>query len=169
MRFLAAAGLLLATFALAGGAGAPIPQASVPPFGAGQTWELKGADKVGTPLRWRFVLGRPQPEGSSSWSFTAGKGSLLFDRPHRAVRMTDRDPATYPASGGPITFCLGIWEGRGARGILVTAASLDDLNAQINLIPASAQHQIPASPGELIVAARTWGLKVGSCTLTRLK
>ncbi len=126
-------------------------------------------DKTGKSVSLSFVLGPAQAQSDSVLDFSFGRGLLSYNPPLKMVVASTSDSAGFASSPQPLMFCLGILEGQGARGILMSATNAADLEAQIRLIPTSAQSIPPKTPDALLTFARTWGLKVGTCSLKRLK
>lgn len=174
--------LASAPSALAGGVGAQrsarSPTRSLPAdslFQPGQTWQVTGSDSAGRPVSYTLTLGRAAASFKDNWSFAAGQGALSY-RPVLGMALaTNIDPALFFVAEKPydytvpVLLCLGLTDGDGMRGVLISAHSNADLQAQNSLIPASAVQRPPNTPDELLNAARTWGLKSGSCTIKRLK
>jgi hypothetical protein len=174
--------LASAPSALAGGAGvkhsASLPASSLPAdslFQPGQTWQVTGSDSAGQPVKYTLTLGRAAASSNDNWSFAAGQGALSYQPVLGMALATNIDPALFFVADKPydyhvsVLLCLGLPDGDGLRGMLISARSNADLQAQNSLIPASAVQHPPKTPDELLSAARTWGLKSGICTIKRLK
>ena len=164
----------LGASALAGGAGgAARPAGSL--FQPGQTWRVTGSDGAGQPVRYDLRLGRATASSSGNWSFDAGQGSLRYQPALGLALAVNVDPALLFVAARPydykvpVRLCLGLPDRQGLRGILMSARSNAELNAQNSLVPASAVQRPPKTPDELLGAARKWGLRSGSCTIKRLK
>ncbi|WP_293911625.1 hypothetical protein [Deinococcus sp.] len=164
----------LTASALAGGVGgAVLPADSL--FQPGQTWRVTGRGSAGQPVSYSLSLGRAAASSRDHWSFAAGQGTLSYQPALGMALAVNVDPALFFVAARPydytvpVLLCLGLPDGKGLRGILISARSNAELQAQNSLIPASAVQHPPKTPDELLSAARTWGLKSGSCTIKRLK
>lgn len=171
-RHLVLAALLTLTPLAHAGSGNAAPRA-VTPFGTpkalpanalvrpGQTWVMTGTAAGGERISRDLKLSAQAPEWDNGWDFEADKGIFSWQPEDRMILAADM--LTGMTDDTDIHLCLGMVEGSGARGVLLSG-DLDGIQSYIEKIdPATAE---PRNADELVQAVRRAGVPAGTCTLT---
>lgn len=171
-RHLVLAALLSLTPLAAAGSGNAAPR-TVAPFGApkalpsnalvrpGQTWVMTGTTAGGDRISRELKLSAQAPEWDDGWDFEADKGLFSWNPENRLIIATD--VLTGMTDDTDIHMCLGMVEGTGARGALLSG-DLDTIQSYIPKLDAATGE--PRNADEFVQAVRKAGVAAGTCTLT---
>ena len=171
-RHLVLAALLTLTPLAHAGSGNAAPRA-VTPFGTpkalpanalvrpGQTWVMTGTTADGERISRELKLSAQAPEWDDGWDFDADNGPFSWQPDNRTLLATDI--LTGMTDDTDIHMCLGMVEGAGARGVLLSG-DLDILQSYITKLDAATGE--PRNADELLQAVRNAGVNAGTCTLT---
>ncbi|GGR52449.1 hypothetical protein GCM10008959_12480 [Deinococcus seoulensis] len=171
-RYIVLAALLTLTPLAHAGSGNAAPRA-VAPFGApkalpanalvrpGQTWVMTGTTAGGERISRELKLGAQAPEWDDGWDFKADKGVFNWQSEDRTILAADM--LTGMMDDSDIHMCLGMVEGAGARGVLLSG-DLDTLQSYVTKLDAATAE--PRNADELVQAIRKAGVPAGTCTLT---
>ena len=157
-----------------GGGTDAVPQA-VPPLGTpktllarspvrpGQTWWISGTTADGVKIIRALVLRSDVPELdiTSTWSFQADVGTLVYDLRDGSFVAHD----VFSLTGKDTVLCSGFFKGPVATGALNTGSG-EDWGGVGRFDPLFVP---PRTTAELITLLRAQGFRVGTCTLTLVK